>query len=421
MISSLAVLSVLTTAVFAQSSSSSAASASSTSSPLIPSGISTSCKSFLESLDSNSNLAACTKALATATDAYAPGNSSSSTTSAITSVLNSITSNSCDETIMSTIIANFGSACQTELVTSPVQSVVLLYDTVYMMNPWLDVLVTKDDSGTYCVLESYNAATNSTQSSASASGYSNAAAAGSTDFDELNKYLVVDQQGTTLSRRAQTVVATPNATTWTTNGIPFLFFTSSLSSTTLCTTCSRNVMTTWISWESKVPYAPAAKESALLSGLNDLYSAIQSKCGKSFLSGAVTAAGGLGTSDAARMAASRKSLVSFVAGLAALAVAVCFSLRDEEEEKEERMLLVLIGLSPFCFSFPLMGTIISHHCSNSAIIPIPSCRSVNYQSISTFGVSQVLDYIFLTVSVIYFSTSIPWSIYHQFIYVASST
>ncbi|PBK69451.1 uncharacterized protein ARMOST_14433 [Armillaria ostoyae] len=325
MISSLAVLSVLTTAVFAQSSSSSAASASSTSSPLIPSGISTTCKSFLESLDSNSNLAACTKALATATDAYAPGNSSStSSSSAITSLLNSISSNSCDESIMSTTIANFGSACQTELVTSPVKAVVLLYDTVYMMNPWLDVLVTKDDSGTYCVLESYNAATNSTSSSASASGYSNAAAAGSTDFDNLNKYLVVDQQGATISRRAQTVVATPNATTWTTNGIPFLFFTSSLSSSTLCTTCSRNVMTAWISWESKVPYAPAAKESALLSGLNDLYSAIQTKCGKSFLSGAVTAAGGLGTSDAARVAASRKSFVSFVAGLAGLAVASVF-------------------------------------------------------------------------------------------------
>ncbi len=343
MISSLAVLSVLTTAVFAQSSSvspytfqdlgffsdscqSSAASASSTSSPLIPSGISTTCKSFLESLDSNSNLAACTKALATATDAYAPGNSSStSSSSAITSVLNSISSNSCDESIMSTTIANFGSACQTELVTSPVKAVVLLYDTVYMMNPWLGVLVTKDDSGTYCVLESYNAATNSTSSSASASGYSNAAAAGSADFDIVNKYLVVEQQDTTpLSRRAQTVVATPNATTWTTNGIPFLFFTSSLSSSTLCTTCSRNVMTAWISWESKVPYAPAAKESALLSGLNDLYSAIQTKCGKSFLSGAVTAAGGLGTSDAARVAASRKSLVSLVAGLAGLAAASVF-------------------------------------------------------------------------------------------------
>ncbi|KAK0237164.1 hypothetical protein EDD85DRAFT_953173 [Armillaria nabsnona] len=324
MISSLAVLSVLTTAVFAQSSSSSAASASSTSSPLIPSGISTTCKSFLESLDSNSNLAACTKALATATDAYAPGNSSStSSSSAITSVLNSISSNSCDESIMSTTIANFGSACQTELVTSPVKAVVLLYDTVYMMNPWLDVLVTKDDSGTYCVLESYNAATNSTSSSASASGYNNAAAAGSKDFDELNKYLL-DQSTTPLSRRAQTVVATPNATTWTTNGIPFLFFTSSLSSSTLCTTCSRNVMTAWISWESKVPYAPAAKESALLSGLNDLYSAIQTKCGKSFLSGAVTAAGGLGTSDAARVAASRKSLVGFVLGLAGLAVASVF-------------------------------------------------------------------------------------------------
>lgn len=219
---------------------------------------------------------------------------------------------------MSTIIANFGSACQTELVTSPVEAVVLLYDTVYMMNPWLDVLVTKDDSGTYCVLESYNAATNSTSSSASASGYSNAAAAGS-NFGEVEQYLVV-QPGTTLAKRAQTVVATPNATTWTTNGIPFLFFTSSLSSTTLCTTCSRNVMTAWISWESKVPYAPAAKQSALLGGLNDLYSAIQTKCGKSFLSGAVTAAGGLGTSDAARVAASGKTLVSLVTGLAALAV-----------------------------------------------------------------------------------------------------
>ncbi|KAK0457122.1 uncharacterized protein EV420DRAFT_1621178 [Desarmillaria tabescens] len=326
MISSLAVLSVLTTAVFAQSSSSSAASASSTSNPLIPSGISTNCKNFLESLDSDSSLATCTKALATATSAYAPGNSSStSSSSEITKVLDNVSSNSCEVTIMTSIIANFGSACQTELVTTPVKDVVLLYDTVYMMNPWLDVLVTKDDSGTYCVLESYNAATNSTSSSASASGYSNAAAVGTTSLQEVQDTLVVNlDSSSTLSRRAQTVIATPNATTWTTNGIPFLFFTDTLSSTTLCTTCSRNVMTTWISWESKVPYAPAAQESALLSGLNSLYSAIQTKCGKSFLSGAVTAAGGLGTSGAARMAASGKGLASFAAGLVGLAVASVF-------------------------------------------------------------------------------------------------
>jgi len=244
----------------------------------------------------------------------------------MTSVLDNIESNSCDDTVIIPIIANFGTQCQTELVSSPDKAVILMYDTVYMMNPWLQVLVTKDDNGTFCVFESNSAATNSTSSSASASGYSNAAAVVSTtDFYEISNNLVENlDSGSTLSRRAQTVVTTPNATTWTTHGIPFLFFTSSLSSSTLCTTCARNVLTVWISWESKVPYAAAANQSALLSGLTSLYSAIQTKCGQSFLSGAVTAAGGLGTSNAPRMVTSGKGLVSFVAGLASLAVASVF-------------------------------------------------------------------------------------------------
>jgi len=52
-------------------------------------------------------------------------------------------------------------------------------------------------------------------------------------------------------------------------------------------------MTSYISWESDVPYGPGLSSSTLLAGQTPLYQDIISTCGKSFLSSAVTAAGGI--------------------------------------------------------------------------------------------------------------------------------
>jgi len=56
-------------------------------------------------------------------------------------------------------------------------------------------------------------------------------------------------------------------------------------------------MTAYINFESDIPFAYPLNDSVLLSGQLSLYNAVQSKCSANFLSGAVTAAGGLSGSS----------------------------------------------------------------------------------------------------------------------------
>lgn len=97
-----------------------------------------------------------------------------------------------------------------------------------------------------------------------------------------------------------------------------------MESAILCTTCTRNVLTGYFSFESDVLYGPGLSNSILLGGQNELVGAIQQKCGANFLNGAVQAAGGIkqGTfhSGAARGVSSASSgLFAVVAGLMAVA------------------------------------------------------------------------------------------------------
>ena len=81
-----------------------------------------------------------------------------------------------------------------------------------------------------------------------------------------------------------------------------------------------NVYTTAM---NAVPYGPGLNQSILLSGQPALYSAINTKCGPSFLSGAVEAAGALATNAAPRASDPTFALLgSAIVAVAAGAIAV---------------------------------------------------------------------------------------------------
>jgi hypothetical protein len=103
----------------------------------------------------------------------------------------------------------------------------------------------------------------------------------------LQKYLVVQDGGSgqTASR--------PNTTTFANERLLFLNLREDMPSETLCTSCTRNVLTSYITWESNINYAPGLSSSQLLTGQSKLYAGVQNTCGRNFLSGAVQAAGGL--------------------------------------------------------------------------------------------------------------------------------
>ncbi|KAF5375389.1 hypothetical protein D9615_007942 [Tricholomella constricta] len=256
MFKSFAIISLVTTAALAQSSS------------VVPSGISQGCSTFLNNLNTDKGLTTCLSALAAATADYRPGSDAtkSPSTAKIGSTLGNLCSSSvttnCPDGLIRGNITNFYSACSAELTSNPNTDVISIYDILYTISPLKTAACSKDDSGNYCV----------TQAKLPASGQTAA---------EVQQVLA----GPSLA---------PNTTAFRTYNIPFFFLQSSLPSSELCNVCTRNIMTAYMNFEAKVPYAPGLGKSILLANQPELYQGIQSTCGSTFLSGAgVQAAGGL--------------------------------------------------------------------------------------------------------------------------------
>jgi len=316
MLKSVAIVSLLTSVAFAQSSSS----ANSTANPLIPSGISQTCSDYLKSLNIDSTLSTCLSSLTTATSAFAPGStspSSASVTSALTSLCSDSVSGACPESLIRSKIAAFYTACTPELTTGKVPDVVRLYDVIYTMLPLKTAMCSKDDSGSWCVM----AAATSTREDDEINGESPSLA-------QLLALLYTDNSGA-LKRRADVTAILPNMQTYHDTNLPFLFITPSLDATKLCTTCTRNVLTAYINFESNVPHGPGLSNSQILNTQPDLYSAIQTKCPSGFLSGAVQAAGGLSggifsSAAISTVGAEYQSILAMAMGVATLAVSLPF-------------------------------------------------------------------------------------------------
>ncbi|KAH9176103.1 hypothetical protein EDB89DRAFT_201225 [Lactarius sanguifluus] len=268
-----------------------------TTNPLIPSDISSTCQAFYVQLNANADLTSCLKPLISATSAFNAGsNPTTISPSTISSSLDSICSsaNTCDATLINTQLALFLKACQTELTSTKTASVILTYDVMYTFGLLQQSLCQKDDSGKYCAL-------NMTPSQSTT------------------------KRSSSLDRRGDSQVAiVPNVDRYSKENIAFLGIQpTNMTSDQLCTSCTRKVMNVYTSQLNAVPYGPGISSTVLLSGQPALYAAINSKCGASFLSGQVQAAGALGTGAAPRGADSTLALVgSAIVAVAAGAIAV---------------------------------------------------------------------------------------------------
>lgn len=284
MFKTIAFVSALMSVALAQSTSLSA-----------PSGISTSCATFYESFNKDTSLDSCTSSIIAATSNFTPGSTAS--TSSITSALDTIcSSNACSESAIRTKLTEFYSSCTAELTSNQNVDVIKMYDMMYTIWPLKQSMCVKDDDTSYCLPKT-----------ASKSGAA----------DSVGQY-VVDQ----------TVLNGPNATAIGTSNLPFLFLNPSLSSTDLCTTCTRNVLTSYISWESTINYAPGLASTQLLVGQKGLYEGVVKTCGTSFLSGSVAAAGGIsskyGNKNSGIASASAQGIFSTVLGAVAVALVSLF-------------------------------------------------------------------------------------------------
>ncbi|CCM00848.1 uncharacterized protein FIBRA_02891 [Fibroporia radiculosa] len=271
--------------------------ASSSPPALIPTGISANCTQFLTTFNADTSLSSCTSPLISATSQFGPNASDSSDPSASTveSSLGTLcgSTSACSSSSIRTSIASFYAACTTELTSSPNAAVQRTYDVLYSLIPLSQAMCSKDDNGKYCVLDISSAGTNS-------SGVNNGASSSSGAFSSISSYLWSSASSTTpsVSKRQSSssqapISIVPNVTTFSENNILFLFLSPNLSSSELCTTCTRNILTSYIAFETDVPYAPGINESPLMKGQSALYEAVQNTCGAGFLSGAAEAAGSL--------------------------------------------------------------------------------------------------------------------------------
>lgn len=251
--------------------------------PLIPSGISSGCSTFMTALDSDPQVLSCTKVFTGLVSTFGVGSDPGTiTASTITSALNTLSSglSACSESVIRGKLTDFYSACPNELTSSPNSDVVRAYDVLYALSPFAQAACTKDDSGNYCVLE-VGSSSNSTKTLLSSSS----------DSSPANGLWETLTSGTT--RRGEEQVVIPNLQEFRSANLVFLGLLPSLTSDQLCKTCTRNVLNQFIQFESSLSYAPGLSNSPLLGGQTDLYNAVQQKCGAPFLSGSVQAAGGI--------------------------------------------------------------------------------------------------------------------------------
>ncbi len=252
---------------------------------LIPSGIGSSCSSFLNDFNKDTTLTACTSSLITASGAFAPTTNATATTPSGSDAKLALAavcaaSAACSESSVRSKLADFYQACTDELTSSQNKDVIRTYDVLYSIIPLKNAICSKGDSGDYCVLTIGSTTSQSASQLASIAQSISVPAAVSPNARRADAAQVV-------------AAVAPNAATFANNNLLFLLLQPSLAKDALCQTCTRNVITSYISFESSTPYAPGLAASVLLSGQSALYQAVQSTCGSTFLSGAVAAAAGL--------------------------------------------------------------------------------------------------------------------------------
>ncbi|KAF5353292.1 hypothetical protein D9756_007961 [Leucocoprinus leucothites] len=309
-----AVLSLFASLALAQSSSYGAATPSASADPMVPTGLSTECQTFIDSFNKDDSLTTCTKSLISATQNFGPGGSAGSTptTAEVTSAVNNIctgsASTACPDSLIRGKLGDFYAACSKELTSDPNNKLREIYDVLYALTPLKQAICSKSDSGDYCVLGSAKSVSSGV------------------DLNKVQEALsYAPTDGSSYARRAEAVVAA-NLTTFHDNNLPFLLISGSLDTSALCTPCTRNILTSYFNYESDVPYAPGLTNSKLLSGQNALVGNIQEKCGANFLNGAVQAAGGiksgtLGSNAAPEVNSRFASVTAVVAGGLTLAIA----------------------------------------------------------------------------------------------------
>lgn len=254
--------------------------AQSTSSSIIPTtGVSSGCSSFLTTLNNDTAIQTCTAPLLSATQFYANATSAAknstaaNTTSSATALSSSLeklcaTNTGCDSGLIRQLLSQFWTACDSE-IRAKNADVLAIYDVLYLLNPFHEAVCTRDDSNNYCVLN---------------------IASDSASQNSTTKRSLSTEEGQ-LHRRQAVASENLNGTSLGSSNIAFLFLKTISDKAVLCSSCAKNVMASYISFETSIPYAIGLANSNILGNQAALYKAMQDTCGADFTTAVNTVAG----------------------------------------------------------------------------------------------------------------------------------
>ncbi|KAF8517042.1 hypothetical protein BU17DRAFT_67157 [Hysterangium stoloniferum] len=248
----------------------------------IPSSASQGCQSFLKDFNASPTIQSCLAPALAAAAAQPPS---------LTKLCDAVNSQGCSATTMRTWLTYFASNCSAELVTTPNEDVKIIYDAMYVSVPFSHAVCATTAAGDFCLNKLANDATVK-----AASGLNNAA-----------------------QKPLSATDGTPDADVFTAASILFLGANSNMTSAELCTECTKNILTSYFSYESTTAYSGGLASSPLLGAQNTLYSAVSNTCGAAFLSGALSNAGSDPNSMGSANAKSGAITFSVANGLVALA------------------------------------------------------------------------------------------------------
>ncbi|CAE7207217.1 unnamed protein product [Rhizoctonia solani] len=233
------------------------------SNPLLPTDVSATCSAFLTALDADTTLSSYLGSLASALSDFTSG---SGPTSGISTSLKGVCSSKFSENTLRAKVVEFGNACADDLDN---EMVAIQYNTWYLLAPFKTALCSQDEvTSAYCLLNPSSSSSNSSSTSQNARR---------SDAGHLTK---------SFHKRAQTVF-TPNFDEYKNSYLPYLSILPTMSSEELCTPCAQKIVAAYAGFKQKTSYALSGKSTALLGGLNEIWSAMGEKCDATYNAGTV--------------------------------------------------------------------------------------------------------------------------------------
>ncbi|CDS82061.1 uncharacterized protein SPSC_02881 [Sporisorium scitamineum] len=248
----------------------------------IPSNVSATCQTFLSTLNSDTQLDACTKPLLAATKYY----SSNSTDSAaqLDSTLADLcsTNTGCDANIIRQRLDQFWQNCHTDLQSNNA-AVQAMYDNLYMINPLVNSICSKDTNNDYCLKTIAKAAANSSRVPSSNKSRRDVAEHEDEEDEPSETVAELARRQSTSSENLGGLYNQTETTGTANTNAAFLFISSSSPKSILCSRCTQLILASYIKFETSIPYAIGLRTSEILAPQSDIYKAAKTDCGHDFV------------------------------------------------------------------------------------------------------------------------------------------